>query len=107
MSAASVSIFENSNLYDFTTGLDKYYGNDAKMLKNGLYGMYAGDANFDGKINSEDLNYYETDSKNGVSGYRITDFNIDGYVSAFDFNLLAPNKRNLVNTKIPNLVASK
>ncbi len=107
MSAASVSIFENSNLYDFTTGLDKYYGNDAKMLKNGLYGMYAGDANFDGNINSEDLNFYETDSKNGVSGYRITDFNIDGYVSAFDFNLLAPNKRNLVNTKIPNLVASK
>ncbi len=107
MSAALVSIFEYSDLYDFTTGFDKYYGSDAKMLKNGLYGMYAGDANFDGKIDSDDFNLYEIDSKNGVSGYRITDFNIDGYVTSFDFHLLAPNKRNSITSKIPKLVTSK
>ena len=69
--------------------------------------MYAGDANFDGKINSDDFDLYETDDNNGASGYRLTDFNIDGYVTTFDFHLLAPNKRNLIITKIPKLGTSK
>lgn len=101
MSTNPVSISTAGILYDFTTGLDKYYGNDAKQLKIGLYGMYAGDADFDGSINTNDFTLFDNDSKNGFSGYRITDFNIDGYVTAFDFNILAPNKRNLVKTKIP------
>jgi hypothetical protein len=107
MSSISVPIFEYSDLYDFTTGLDKYFGTDAKKLMNGLYGMYAGDANFDGRINSADFDLYETDDNNGASGYRITDFNLDGYVTTFDFDLFAPNKRNLIITKIPKLGTSK
>jgi hypothetical protein len=103
MSANPVTITTEGVLYDFTTGLDKYYGNDAKLLKSGLYGMYSGDANFDGKINANDFNIYEEDSNNGISGYKISDFNIDGYVTALDFNLLAPNKRNSIITKIPKI----
>jgi hypothetical protein len=107
MSSISVPIYEYSDLYDFTTGLDKYFGTNAKKLKNGLYGMYAGDANFDGKINAADFDLYETDGNNGASGYRITDFNIDGYVTTSDFDLFAPNKRNLIITKIPKIGTSK
>jgi hypothetical protein len=105
MSSASVTLTYSSQLYDFTTGLDKYYGNDAKQLKTGLYGMYSGDANYDGIINDADFTIYQTDSNNGVSGYFKTDFNLDGYVTAKDFNVLAPNIRRTVSTKIPLLTS--
>ena len=105
MSSNSVTLTYSSQLYDFTTGLDKYYGNDAKQLKTGLYGMYSGDANYDGIINDADFTIYQTDSNNGVSGYFKTDFNLDGYVTAKDFNALAPNIRRTVSTKIPLLTS--
>ena len=106
MSKLPIYISTNTPLYDFTTGLDKYYGDDAKQLKPGLFGMYAGDANYDGIINEADFILYNNDSQNALSGYMICDFNIDGYVTSKDFNFIAPNMRKNISTNIPTITYS-
>ena len=87
--------------YNFTISTSRYYGNQAKLLKVGLYGMYAGDATYDGYINEGDFSVYNAAANNALYGYKTTDFNLDGYVTARDFNLFAPNNRNYIITKIP------
>ena len=101
MSSGRIALSSASAMYDFTTGLNKYYGADAKLLKTGLYGMYGGDANYDGMINNLDYELFETDNINALNEYAVTDFNMDGFVTSKDFMLLAPNKRYLVATRIP------
>ena len=101
MSSTPISVTNNTPLYDFTTGLNQYYGNDAKLLKPGLYGMYCGDANYDGIVNNSDFTIYDTDSQNAANGYIVSDFNLDGYVTGGDFNILAPMIRRTIATNIP------
>ena len=50
MSAATVALSTASALYDFTTGLDKYYGGDATQLATGVFGMCAGDVTANGIV---------------------------------------------------------
>lgn len=100
MSATTVSITSSTALYDFSTGADKYYGNTAEYLGNGKYGLFSGDANRDGKINSNDFTIYYSDNVNAKQGYRSTDFTLDGYVTGSDFNKYAPNNKNKVTSKI-------
>jgi len=101
MSGNQVLINKTTALYDFTTNMSKYWGNEAKLLKPGLYGLFAGDANYDGQINIEDYKLYNYSSITAEHGIRICDFNIDGYVTSLDFILLAPNNRQNISTKIP------
>jgi hypothetical protein len=101
MSSNPISLTHSSILYDFTTGLGQYYGNSAKMLGQNLYGMFCGDANFDGLITNSDFILYDSDTKCARNGYLTTDFDLDGYITGTDYNLFAPNKRNNISTKIP------
>ena len=101
MSKQAVAINLTSAMYDFTIGLDKYFGNDAKSLGNGKYGMYAGDANFDGSVNESDFQQYNIDNMRAYYGYAVTDFNMDGYVSSRDFNLYARSNRLGIYTHLP------
>ena len=101
MSANLVDLEYNTSLYDFTSGVSKYYGASAKLLKAGLYGMYVGDADRNGIVNTNDFDLYDKDSRFAKSGYINTDFNMDGFVTGTDFNLLIPNKKNQITTKIP------
>lgn len=103
MNNKAIRLSGNSFLYDFTSSLNQYYGNDAKLLKTNLYGLYAGDANYNGSITIEDLEIFNSDNINSIQGYKITDFNLDGYITSKEFILLAPNKHNLITTKIPAL----
>lgn len=102
MSSNYVLLTYNTALYDFSTGLNKYYGGEAKLLKTGLYGMYVGDVDRNGIINLNDFESFDNDNLNAVIGYVKSDFNMDGYVTGTDFNLLAPNKRNNIASKLPN-----
>jgi hypothetical protein len=101
MTKSSISLTYASTLYDFTTGTGQYYGNTAELLKTNFYGMFCGDANYDGAVTIADFAYYDNDTKIARNGYITTDFNLDGYITGTDYNLFAPNKRNNVITKIP------
>lgn len=100
MSKNKVYLTTESELYDFTTGTDKYYGTSAHLLRSGLYGMFSADGDFSGEINNTDYAIYDCCVRDASSGYVRTDFNMDGYVTGSDFNLLAPNKKANIKTKI-------
>jgi hypothetical protein len=90
----------NPDLYDFSYSTDMVYGNELKRLKDNLFGMYAGDADYDGTINEDDYIAYRSSSINARYGYLLSDFNLDGYVTSYDFMFIAPNKKLGITTKI-------
>ncbi len=86
MSATAQSLNSSSaTLHDFTTGIDKYYGSDAKQLASGVYGMYTGDANGNGQVQNDDKNDYWK-LQVGTAGYKGADFNLNGQVQNDDKN---------------------
>ncbi len=81
-----VLITDGVHNYDFTTGTGQAYGIDAqKNLGDGVYGMYAGDADASGTINSVDktINWSNTA---GESGYLQSDLDLDGQADNPDKN---------------------
>ncbi len=57
MSANPVSLSSNSTLYDFTTAMNKAYGQNPMIeLVPGKYGMYAADGDANGVVNIDDPN---------------------------------------------------
>lgn len=101
MSNYEIYVYNTSDLYDFTTSTDMYWGNEAKLLKTGLYGLYAGDVDYDGLIDLDDFNSFNTSSIIAEHGYKLCDFNLDGYVTSYDFVVFAPNNKLNITTKIP------
>lgn len=77
----------SSTPYNFTTGTDKYYGTQAKLIDSDpvTYGMYTGDANRNGQVQLDDKNSTWR-SQLGMSGYRSADFNLNGQVQLDDKN---------------------
>lgn len=98
MTSSAISLSQSSTLYDFSTGLDKYYGGDAKLIKTGYYGMYTGDANGNGFINAVDRNLVIVGT--GLIGYINSDLNLSGFTNAVDRNLVIVNTG--IITGIPN-----
>ncbi|CAN5451620.1 hypothetical protein BH10BAC5_BH10BAC5_15660 [soil metagenome] len=86
MTFSFISLAAFNTNYDFTTGLNKYFGNDAKSLSGGVFGMYSGDGNRDGSVDNSDRNLIWRPN-NGNSGYQNADFNLDGSVDNLDKNL--------------------
>lgn len=86
MSDETHALSKFSNLYDFSTGLDKTYGTNAMVeLSSGIYGMYTGDANANGQVQNDDKNdFWEVQT--GASGYKEADFNLNGQVQNDDKN---------------------
>jgi hypothetical protein len=101
MSSSAVPLTGSSSLFDFTTGLDKYHGGDAREVSTGVFGMYAGDANSDGFVTSTDFNVFNPEFTSGASGYRIPDWNLDTFVTSTDFNLFNPNFTTGRQTSVP------
>ncbi|MFZ4590962.1 MAG: trypsin-like serine protease [Ignavibacteria bacterium] len=107
MSNYETYIYKYSDVYDFTTSTDMYWGNEARLLKAGLYGMYTGDADYDGHVDIDDYNIYNNSTIIAEHGYKISDFNLDGYVTSYDFVLLAPNKKLNITTYIQSFGKKK
>jgi hypothetical protein len=101
-SADIVSCSATTSVYDFTSSLLKYYGNDAKALNGtGLYGMYAGDGTGDGGIDVTDRITVWL-PENGSAGYLYSDFNLDGGTDVTDrVEYWLPN--NGSSTSVPEL----
>jgi len=83
--------FTTSSLsYDFTTGSDKAYGNNLKLIGN-KWCIYGGDVNQDGFVESTDVSLVFIDNVNGLSGYVNTDLNGDMFTEVEDLNIVYIN----------------
>ena len=88
MSANGVALKSESPAipYDFTTSASKFYGNDAALLEPGVYGMFAGDADGNGYIQTSDKNNVWL-VEVGKSGYLVSDWNLNGFSQTSDKNM--------------------
>jgi len=105
MSANPVQLSANSQMYDFTTSLNKAYiayeGNPMTELAPGKFGMYAGNGNGDYGISIADKNQVWT-PQNNTAGYKTGDFNLSGIVDEADvffYNLNNGKVSQLPNTQ--------
>jgi PKD repeat protein len=86
LSANPVTLSGGIYSYDFTTGSGQAYGsNSQKNIGSGKYGMYAGDFNADGTINTNDKTNPWTLSA-GKKGYLQSDGDFDGQSDNKDKN---------------------
>lgn len=79
--------------YDFSAGLDRYYGTGAgraRELEPGVYGMTAGDANGSGTVDAADRS--ATWNDRNKSGYFAADCNLSGTVDAADRSIMWNNR---------------
>jgi hypothetical protein len=118
MTSSAISLSQSSALYDFSTGLDKYYGGDAYNSGTGIFGLYAGDVNGNGQIKYSGagndriiiLNLLGGNLLGTFSGYNSEDVNMNGqskYSGAGNdriiiLNNLSGNLLAVKNTSIPN-----
>jgi len=97
MSRDSVALSDASALYDFTTGLDKYFGNDAALLTAGKYGLWGGDADASGDVAA--LDRTATWNLRNQVGYLLPDVDLSGDVAALDRTLTWNNRNKF--TQVP------
>jgi len=88
MSAEPVALSSNSTLYDFTTAMNKAYGQEPMIeLVAGKFGLIGGDGNADGVVNIDDRDSVWL-VQNGNLGYLEGDFNMNSGVTVHDVNQL-------------------
>ena len=101
-SSNPVSIGSASNAYDFTDAQSEAFGDNLKLMSDGMYAMYSGDINIagilypdpalkDGMIDQEDMYYIFDSYNNGDYGYFTQDLNGDGMVDSNDMYLAYDN----------------
>jgi hypothetical protein len=84
---STVTLSSTPLTLDFTNNSITLYGSRPalKEIATGIYGMYSGDTNHDGVINSVDKNSVWR-LQNGSINYLDSDFNLNGIVNALDKN---------------------
>lgn len=84
---STVALSATPTTLDFTNNSLTFYGSRPalKQLTTGIYGMYAGDADHNGIINSVDKNSFWR-LQNGTISYLSADFDLNGLVNAIDKN---------------------
>ena len=100
-SATAVSFTGSTIDYNFSTSASQAYGSAMKDLGSGVFGMYAGDVNQDGIVDSGDMVVVDNDAANFVAGYVANDVNGDGTINAADLLLLNGNATGFVGKKMP------
>jgi hypothetical protein len=103
-SAIPVTI-SGSTTYDFTTGLDKAYGDGInapmKNMGGGVYALYSGNVDQDATIDINDMSNTENDAFEFAFGYNATDCNGDGASDALDMQLIENNAMLQIYTARP------
>jgi len=100
-SAAPVSFVGSVIDYDFSDAASKAYGDNQKNLTAGIYGLYTGDENQDGSIDSNDLGDVDNDSAMFIGGYVSTDVNGDGIVDSNDLGIVDNNSAAFIFVMTP------
>ena len=100
MSANALTEVAGIYSYDFTTLPGQAYGiNPQKDLGSGVYGMFAGDANADGTVSTDDLTIWRNNA--GTTGYIAMDVNLDSQVDNKDKNDYCSENLS-VNCQVPD-----
>ncbi|MCB0729791.1 MAG: hypothetical protein KDC88_02060, partial [Ignavibacteriae bacterium] len=77
-------------IYDFTNSVSKAYGSNALAdLGNGIFGMYAGDADANGVINNLDFGVVANHILQ--KGYLNNDLDMNGVINVLDYNKINKN----------------
>jgi hypothetical protein len=93
--SSSAILFNNATInYDFTTALNKAYGNNLKNLNDGRFAIYSGDVNQNGSINNSDYTLIENASHTFISNYNIYDLTGDNLVESVDYCFIENNIYN-------------
>lgn len=92
-SALPVLMNTNPVNYDFSNASGKSYGSMCRQLEPGVYGMYSGDVNKDGLIESSDYSDVENQSQLFLTGYVPTDLTGDWIVESADYSLIENNSQ--------------
>jgi hypothetical protein len=100
-SAAPQTVGATPLTYDFTSAANKAYGDNMIQLESGVYGIYSGDINQDGFIESGDYPSLFNDNDAAAEGYLTTDLNGDGFVEASDYPILFNNNDAAIETLHP------
>lgn len=87
--------------YDFSNSAAKAFGSNLKNLGNGVFGLYSGDLNQDGNIDTIDFPVWQVDSNNFATGNYTTDLNGDGNVDTIDYPLWESNNNTFISTVEP------
>ncbi|MEZ5046080.1 MAG: S8 family serine peptidase [Chitinophagaceae bacterium] len=87
--------------YDFTTAINKAYGNNQIQVDASVFAFFSGDISQDGTIDIFDYLEYDIDNQNFLFGYRTTDLNGDGVVDIFDYLIWDPNNKNYISLIVP------
>jgi len=104
MSGTAVDFQSGVGAWDFTGALSSAYtGGGAQMssFTDGMFGMFAGDANIDGQFTASDFNAWLVATKNVATGYLGGDRNLDGQVIASDFNGWLVNTKAVHTSQVP------
>jgi serine protease AprX len=100
MSANALTKTSGIYTYNFSTGVGQAYLNGHKNLGGGIYGMYGGDGDKNGSINTSDESPLWEDNA-GMKGYLGTDYNLDSQSDNNDKDdIWAPNIG--AGTQVPN-----
>ncbi|MBD3384780.1 hypothetical protein GF407_07615, partial [candidate division KSB1 bacterium] len=92
----------SSPLYDFSSDSDNYYGAGGTVeIKDGIWGLWSGDLDQNGTVNSQDYALWYNADHDGVCGYSACDCNEDGTVDASDFILWSENAKLGARTAVP------
>ena len=98
MSANPVSLSFTSSLYDFTTGPDKAYGSNPLIdLGNGMWGMCAGDGDYNGIVNV--IDYGTVGNFLLQTGYKYGDLDLNGVINVLDYS--KTNSNLFRNSQVP------
>jgi hypothetical protein len=101
VSSVPVSFSGTSINHDFSANASNAYGSNLKDLGSGKYGIYTGDTNGDGGVNTLDLIDIETNANSFISGYATPDLNGDGIVDILDIIIADTNAAAFISAKTP------
>ncbi len=92
-SATPVSLALPKANYNFSLVSSSAFGGNLAPLFDGRYGIWSGDVNQDGLVESTDYSDVENASQIFLSGYELTDLTGDGLVESADYSLIENNSQ--------------
>lgn len=99
-SANPVMFISDTVAYDFTTSLNKAFGNNMVMV-NGKASFFTGESENNGIVDLSDLLRIHNDAASFISGYVRTDLNGDGIVDLSDLLFAYTNSAKFVSIMKP------
>jgi len=98
-SSNTITFSSSSSSYDFTTAINKAYGNN-QILSGGIPSIYQGEASQDGFVNTTDVLITYNNASAFITSPS-TDFNCDGTTDLSDIVLAFNNASNFVQVHRP------